>query len=155
MSEPEDFLSKRTHRGGAGKQPLVVRHTDDDFQLDVLERLRRLEAAPHSRRNGSKISDELVHVTRFDLKTFIALGAILLSVAGYVVQDARNSSRLDAELEATKVRVANLEKIAQANSEARIRSEVELGELREGQAEIKRLLQRHEDESQAFRRDQR
>jgi len=121
----------------------------------VRERLERLEALASSPRDGSRAPDERVSVAKFDLKTLTALGAIVLSVAGYVIQDARNSTRLDAEIEATKVRVTNLEKIATANTEARIRSEVELGELREGQAEIKRMLQQHEDESRALRRGQR
>ena len=38
------------------------------------------------------------------------------------------------------VRVMSLEKITATNTEARVRSEVELDELRQGQAEIKELL---------------
>jgi hypothetical protein len=37
--------------------------------------------------------------------------------------------------------VVDLERIAAINTEGRIRSEVQLGELREGQAEIKALIQ--------------
>jgi len=156
MNEIEEgLLPKRTHHAGGGKQPLVVRHSGDDFQLEVLERLARVEAFSQSSRNDSRVSDEHAQVTKFDLKVLTALGAIVLSVAGYVIQDARNSSRLDAEIEATKVRVANLEKIATANTEARIRSEVQLGELREGQAEIKRMLEQHEDESRAIHQGRR
>ncbi len=40
----EDGPSNCAHHGGAGKQPLVVRVTDNDFQRDVLEKLGRLEA---------------------------------------------------------------------------------------------------------------
>ena len=35
---------RRTHQGSVGKQPLVVRVTDNDFQCEVLEKLARLEA---------------------------------------------------------------------------------------------------------------
>jgi hypothetical protein len=41
----EDEVSGRyAHPGIAGKQPLVVRVTDNDFQREVLEKLGRLEA---------------------------------------------------------------------------------------------------------------
>jgi hypothetical protein len=48
-----------------------------------------------------------------------------------VIQDTRNGARQDSEIEAT-------------NTEARIRSEVQLGELRDGQAEIKATLRAHD-----------
>jgi hypothetical protein len=54
----------------------------------------------------------------------VALAAVALSITGYVVQDARNSSRQDTEIEATKARVQRLEQIATTNTEARIRTEV-------------------------------
>lgn len=73
---------------------------------------------------------------KFDSRTLIALAAIALSVAGYFVEDARNS--------ATKARVMRLEQIAATNTEGRIRTEVQLGELRDGQAEIKALIQAHD-----------
>lgn len=41
--EFSDEVIGRRH-GGAGKQPLVVRVTDNDFQREVLEKLARLEA---------------------------------------------------------------------------------------------------------------
>lgn len=45
MSELEDdVLGKRSHHGGGGKQPLVVRVADNSFQCEVLEKLGRLEA---------------------------------------------------------------------------------------------------------------
>ncbi|HYA24100.1 MAG TPA: hypothetical protein VEF05_08055 [Terriglobales bacterium] len=47
----------------------------------------------------------------------------------------------------TKARVGNLEKIAAANTEARIRSEVEFKALREGQEEIKRMLEQHDSQT--------
>ena len=74
--------------------------------------------------------------------------------AGYTVgsatsgiQDARNTARQDSELEATKARVQRLEQIATTNTEARIRTEVQLGELRDGQNEIKSLIQAHDSAS--------
>jgi heme oxygenase len=75
------------------------------------------------------------------------LAAVALSITGYVVQDARNSSRQDTEIEATKARVQRLEQIAATNTEARIRTEVQLGELRDGQNEIKTLIQAHDSAS--------
>ena len=72
-----------------------------------------------------------------------------------MVQDARNSSRQDAEIEMTKARVSNLERIAATNTEARIRSEVEFKALREGQEEIKHMLERHDSQMRtAIRRNQ-
>jgi len=39
----DEILGKHAHMN-AGKQPLVVRVTDSDFQAEVLEKLGRLEA---------------------------------------------------------------------------------------------------------------
>ena len=61
--------------------------------------------------------------------------------------DARNSARQESEIEATKSRVVRLEQIATTNTEARIRTEVQLGELRDGQNEIKALIQAHDSAS--------
>ena len=47
-------------------------------------------------------------------------------------------------MESAKARILRLEQIATTNTEARIRTEVELGELREGQNEIKALIQAHD-----------
>ena len=45
MKEREnDISSNYLQHGGAGRQPLVVRITDSDFQGEVLEKLGRLEA---------------------------------------------------------------------------------------------------------------
>jgi hypothetical protein len=68
----------------------------------------------------------------------------LASLRAAVVPDARNSARLDSEIEATKARVMRLEQIAATNTEGRIRTEVQLGELRDGQAEIKAMIQAHD-----------
>jgi hypothetical protein len=81
---------------------------------------------------------------KFDSRALVALAAVALSVAGYVIQEARNTARQDSEIEATTARVMRLEQIAATNTEARIRTEVQLGELRDGQAEIKALIQTHD-----------
>jgi len=39
----EEFPVKSATHGSGGRQPLVVRVTDHDFQQDVLEKLSRLE----------------------------------------------------------------------------------------------------------------
>jgi soluble cytochrome b562 len=84
---------------------------------------------------------------KFDTRSWIATGAIALSISGYVIQDARNSARQDTEIEATKARVVRLEQIAATKTEGRIRTEVQLTELRDGQAEIKTLIQAHDNAS--------
>lgn len=139
--------SQLKHRIGPGKRALVVRNMEDSGQLaGMLERLERLE-------NDSDLSTKVTEArsdtmtTKFDLRTMVAIAAILLSITGYVIEEARNTSRQDAEIESTNVRVTNLEKIASANTEARIRTEVELGELKEGQGEIKQMLRAHDDQT--------
>jgi hypothetical protein len=82
-----------------------------------------------------------------DARTLIAVGAIALSIVGYVLQDARNGTRQDGDIEATKARVTHLEQSAATNTEGRIRTEVELQEVREGQAEIKRMIAAHDTRS--------
>lgn len=45
MSDLDDeVLGKYAYHTGSGKQPLVVRVTDSNFQSEVLERLGRLDA---------------------------------------------------------------------------------------------------------------
>lgn len=70
-----------------------------------------------------------------------------LSANFYVYPDARNTAKQDSEIEATKARVIRLEQIATTNTEARIRTEVQLGELRDGQKEIKALIEAHDSAS--------
>jgi hypothetical protein len=41
---PDDISANYSHQSGAGRQSLVVRVTDSDFQGEVLEKLGRLEA---------------------------------------------------------------------------------------------------------------
>jgi hypothetical protein len=137
-------------RPGVGRQPLVVRHAEENDQMDgVLERLARLETTAEPSVGTREPADER-RLARLDARTIAAVAAILLSIAGYVIQDARNTSRQDAEIESAKARLVNLERIAATNTEARVRSEVELEELRQGQAEIKDLLRAHENETKAI-----
>lgn len=136
----------------SGKQPLVARHTDQDSQLEMLNELRRLESSLESVKDDVKAVKSRSEARKFDARTTVAICAIALSLAGYVVQEARNSSRQDAEIELTEARVSNLERIAAANTEARIRSEVEFKALREGQEEIKRLLEQHDSQTRAVMR---
>jgi soluble cytochrome b562 len=152
MSHVDDSLLNRPRqRADTGKQPLVVRQTENDSQVEILEKLAKVEAVLNSTTDEVKAKDYGKSFTMF-VKSVVAVCAIVISVAGYVIQDARNSSRQDAEIEATKVRVTNLEKIATANTEGRIRTEVELQGLREGQAEIKRMIAQHEDETRKILR---
>jgi len=115
---------------------------------DIAEQVAELESSLGS------IEQELKRVNaaqprKLDFRSAVALGALALSIGGFVIQDARNSSRQDAEIELTKTRVSNLERIASATTEARIRTEVELKGLREGQDEIKRLLEQHDSRTRS------
>ncbi len=152
MSEiKNDIGSGHLRVGRPGRQPLVVRNGEDDLEAQIMERLEMLEARPLPEPNLPG-PDDRRGPFRFEPRALAALAAIVLSVAGYVIQDARNSSRQDAEIETAKVRLTNLERIAATNTESRIRTEVQLGELREGQAEIKRMLQAHQDETMGLLR---
>lgn len=141
-------VSKFRNRGGAEKAAAVVQYTAKDFQLEVLGKLAEVQNLAESLDESWNRKLEAVREQRllkFDTRTLVALGAIALSLSGYVVQDARNTARQDTEIEATKARVVRLEQIAAANTEGRIRTEVQLAELRDGQAEIKALLQAHDE----------
>ena len=96
--------------------------------------------------NGTSVSTPWRTLNKVNTSTFQPGDSILFS-RGDVWNDARNSARQDNEIEATKARVVRLEQIAATNTEGRIRTEVELGELREGQAEIKALIQAHDNAS--------
>ena len=118
-------------------------HTAKDFQLEVLDRLEEMQTFTASLEESWEKKLQAVREQRllkFDSRTLIALGALALSIAAYVIQDARNSARQDSEIETTKARIVRLEQIAATNTEGRIRTEVQLGELREGQNEIKALI---------------
>lgn len=119
-------------------------HSAKDFQLEVLDRLEEMQEFAASLEQAWEKKLEAVReqrLVKFDTRALIAMGALALSIASYVVQDARNTARQDAELAATQARVQRLEQIAVTTTEARIRTEVQLGELRDGQNEIKALLQ--------------
>jgi hypothetical protein len=139
----EDVL--RTRQSGGRQQS---QYTARDLQLEMLDRLAEMQTLTETSqdmwRTELKALRQENSPLRFDPKTLVAIGAIALSITGYVLQDARNSSKRDAEIEATKVRVTHLEQIAATNTEARVRTEVQLGELREGQVEIKRLIEAHD-----------
>ncbi len=70
----EDFSKLRTRGGGAGKQPLVVRLSDHDFQREVLEKLARLEAMMEMLVGGRQpgrmklVEDRVMALERSDIK---------------------------------------------------------------------------------------
>ncbi|HZP63738.1 MAG TPA: hypothetical protein VFB28_10015 [Terriglobales bacterium] len=146
--EPESLLDKKQrHRV---EKSLITR---DPQRSEISEQVAELENSLET------IKQEVKRVTngparRLDFRSAVALGALALSIAGYVIQDARISSRQDAEIEMTKNRVNNLERIASATTEARIRTEIELKALREGQDEIKRLLEQHDSRTRGTARQQ-
>ncbi|HET7891953.1 MAG TPA: hypothetical protein VFL34_10520 [Candidatus Sulfotelmatobacter sp.] len=143
----DDYAGRARHHTAGDKGPVAAQYTAKDFQLEVLGRLGEMQEATESLEESWNKKLEAVRdqrLLKFDSRTLLAMGAIALSFAGYVIQDARNSAKQDSEIEATKSRVARLEQIAATNTEARIRSEVQLGELRDGQAEIKALIEAHD-----------
>jgi len=138
----DDVLNKQRSRPGAGKQP-AAQYTAKDFQLEVLGKLEETQTCVDSLqalwRNESNAKKE-ERLLRFDGRTLVAIGAIALSLTGYVLQDARSKSKQDTEIETSKARITRLEQIAETNTEGRIRMEVELGGLRNGQEDIKRMI---------------
>jgi len=143
MSE-DTWLSRQRHRGGAEKAGTVVQYTAKDFQLEVLGRLAEMQNLSESLEASWSVKLEAVRdqrLLKFDSRALIALGALALSIAAYAIQDARSTATQASELESTKARVMHLEQIAAINTESRIRTEVQLGELRDGQVEIKNLIQ--------------
>ncbi len=139
----DTFQGRQRHRGVVEKSAPVV-YTAKDFQLEVLGRLAEMQSLAESveeswDRKLEAVKDQ--RLLKFDSRVLIALGAIALSLTGYVIQEARTTARQDSELETTKARVVHLEQIAAINTEARIKTEVQLIELREGQTEIKSLIQ--------------
>jgi len=146
----DSYLNRQRRRWSAERAVPAEQYTAKDFQLEVLDKLADVESLAHSieenwRRDLKTVQEQ--RVVKFDTRALIAMGALALSIAGYVIQDARNTARQDSELEATKARVVRLEQIAATNTEGRIRTEAELQELREGQAEIKALIQAHDSAS--------
>ena len=146
----EDAFARQRHRVVGEKTALSVPYTAKDFQLEVLDRLEQMQSLAQSLEESWNQKLQAVkeqRLVKFDSRTLIALAAVALSIGGYIIADARNSSRQDAEIEATKARVQRLEQIATTNTEARIRTEVQLGELRDGQNEIKTMIQAHDSAS--------
>lgn len=146
----DDNMLRQRHRGTIERPTASVPYNAKDFQLEVLDRLEEMrsfaEALDESwDKKLAAVKEQ--RLLKFDSRTLIALGALALSITGYVIQDARNTARQDSELEATKARVQRLEQIATTTTEARIRTEVQLGELRDGQNEIKALIQAHDNAS--------
>ena len=134
-----------------GERPTAgAPYTAKDFQLEVLDRLQEMQSFSEALQITWERKLEAVkeqRLVKFDSRTLIALGALALSIAGYVIQSAGNGARQDSEIEATKARVQRLEQIAATNTEARIRTEVELGQLHDGQNEIKELIEAHDTAS--------
>jgi hypothetical protein len=145
MSENSLMETAQASSTGGDRHSRTAPYTAKDFQLDVLGQLAELQELTEGLRESvareQKKNQESNSLLKFDGRTLVAIGAIALSLTGYFLQDARNSSKRDEEIETTKARVVDLERIAAINTEGRIRSEVQLGELREGQAEIKALIQ--------------
>ena len=145
----DDNVLRQRHKAMERAAPNVP-YSAKDFQLEVLDRLQEMrsfaEALDESWNKKFQAVKEQ-RLLKFDSRALIAMGALALSITGYVIQDARNTARQDSELEATKARVQRLEQIATTNTEARIRTEVQLGELRDGQNEIKALIQAHDSAS--------
>ncbi len=145
----DDYAGRERHHGAA-KGPGEAQYTAKDFQLEVLGRLGEMQDLTESLEqswNKKLESARDQRLLKFDSRTLLALGALVLSTAGYVIEDARNGAKQASEIEATKARVVLLEQIAATNSEVRIRTEVQLGELREGEAQIKALIQAHDNAS--------
>ena len=150
----DELLALQKLRPSVGKPAAPLQHDAQEFQSEVLEKVAETQALAQSLAESWRAEftalKEQSKAAKLDLRSLVAMAAIALSIAGYVIQDARNSSRQDSEIEAAKVRLTNLEKIAATNTEARVRSEVELTELRQGQSEIKQLLLQHESNTKSL-----
>jgi hypothetical protein len=143
-------ILNRQRMRGAERPSTAAPYTAKDFQLEVLDRLEEMQCLAAALEDSWEKKLEAVkeqRLLKFDSRTLIAMGAIALSIAGYAVQGARSAARQDSDLESTKARVLRLEQIAATNTEARIRTEVQLGELRDGQEQIKTMIQAHDRES--------
>ncbi|MGA2348524.1 MAG: hypothetical protein ABSF93_21105 [Candidatus Sulfotelmatobacter sp.] len=155
-----DEVSGIVRAAGSGARPARgVPYTSKDFQLEVLGQLAEMhemiEVLRESVANERGRTQEPGKRLPFDGRTLVAIAAIALSLTGYVLQDARNTSTRDSDIGTTKARVVNLERISEANTEGRIRAEVQLSELREGQSELKRMIEQHDSTSKpSAKRDQ-
>ena len=143
----EATVLSRSRNRSEEKAASGAQYTAKDFQLEVLDRLEEMQDFAESLdESWNKKLQALKEqrLLKFDSRTLIALGALALSITAYVIQDARNTARQDSEIEAAKARIVRLEQIAATNTEARIRSEVQLTQLREGQDEIKAMIAAHD-----------
>lgn len=144
----EDTLLERQRLAGNGKPARAVPYTAKDFQLEVLDHLAEMQALTESLRETVtkelKQRQDESRLLRFDGRTLVAIGAIALSMTGYVLQDARRSTRRDADIESSMARLTSLERSAAINTESRIRTEVEMGEIREALVEMKAPIQARE-----------
>jgi len=88
----EENLLRQRHRAGVEKPALAVPYTAKDFQLEVLGKLSEMQdmagLLEKSWRDEIKGIREQ-RLLKFDSRTLVALGAIALSVSGYVIQDAQ------------------------------------------------------------------
>ncbi|HTS37797.1 MAG TPA: hypothetical protein VMH04_19135 [Candidatus Solibacter sp.] len=143
MNDDDEVFSPRLAAGA--KQNRGSSYTSKDFQLEVLGQLAEVQALTQGLQEALQLEIKRNHeqnkLLRFDARTLVAVGAIALSLTEYVLQDARNSSKRDAEVETMKARVVQLEELATANTEKRVRMEVQVGDLREQQAEVKRTIE--------------
>jgi hypothetical protein len=141
----EDLLERQRQAAATAKAGRAVPYTAKDFQLEVLGQLAEMQAISESLqetvRSELKRRQDESQLLRFDGRTLVAIGAIALSLTGYVVENARNSTKRDAELESAMARLTILERTSAMNTEARIRTEVEMDQIREGVAEIKALVE--------------
>lgn len=119
-------------------------YTAKDFQLEVLGQLAEMQALTESLRETLttelKKKEQPPKLLNFDGRSLVAIGAIALSLTGYILQDVRNTSKRDLEIETSMARLTSLEVAVAANTEGRIRAEMELAELRDGQVEIKNII---------------
>jgi hypothetical protein len=141
-------LVERTKAAGGASAIRTAPYTAKDFQLEVLGQLAEMQAVSDALRdtvtNEFKRRQDESRLLRFDGRTLVAIGALALSMTGYVLQDARNSTRRDADIESAKARLTNLERSEAANSEGRIRTDVRIGELRDEIAELKATIEGRE-----------
>jgi len=139
----EEGLNRLRQRP-AGEKTAGGTYTAKDFQLEVLGQLAELQILSETMEKNWHEEFRGIReqrILKFDSRTLVALGAIALSICGYVIEAARNTAREDSEIDSAKARLTNMEQVGTVNTEGRIRMEEELEALREGQAEIKAMIQ--------------
>ena len=88
----ESSLSRSRQRGGT-ERPAPVQYTAKDFQLEVLSKLAEVQSLTEALEESWEQKFEAVRdqrLVKFDSRALIALGAIALSITGYVIQEARS-----------------------------------------------------------------